>query len=283
AGGAHGIVMHATAALRDVAIELFGGDGIHICASLGFTPKSGADCWQIYNCQVNLCRRHGLYVHGDESQAGCAIALICQDTSGWGILDESWEGNTYVACLVENGAPAAGGYRAAQAMPADQAHPQPVNRGSGSVFLGCYLEGAIAEIETPNAVIGGRLGNLGNQPPNSGMLLSHATGAAVFPNSVAGGNYSPSTSGKQVFGSLGGSSNAEDTALELWRDGYNNTAGSVYRLTYASRKNPATSADSATGWWELKLNNRTGSILAFSTDEAEPEVGPNVLWFSAGF
>src|SRR5262249_429429 len=98
-----------------------------------------------------------------------------------------------------------------------------------------------------------------------------------------GGNYSPSTSGKQVFGSLGGSSNAEDTALELWRDGYNNTAGSVYRLTYASRKNPATSADSATGWWELKLNNTTRSIPPFSTDEAEPEVGPNVLWFSAGF
>jgi hypothetical protein len=39
AAGSHGIVLHAAAILRDVAIELFGGDGIHRCASRGFTPK----------------------------------------------------------------------------------------------------------------------------------------------------------------------------------------------------------------------------------------------------
>jgi hypothetical protein len=144
--------------------------------------------------------------------------------------------------------------------------------------VGCYLEGNMtSEIEAPNAVLGGILGNLGNQPPNTGMMLSHARGIAEFPNSVAAGNQKLSSSGKRVYGALG-SVGVEDTALELWVDNF--LQGDVYRFTYSTRKNPSTLNDPP-GYLELKYNNLGGSVLSFSTSEAD--LPPGSLWMPAGY
>jgi hypothetical protein len=289
---AHGVVMNARAILRDIAILFFSGDGIHIKASHGFTPKSGSNLWQIYNCDVEQCKGNGLYVHGDDSNAGCAIALSCEDNSGWGILDESLLNNTYLACHVANGNPNAGNqaYRAAGGeLPRDEAQQPPNSpaiRGAGSLFLGCYAEeGMRAEIEAPNAVIGGNLPSRVTAVPRGsmGMVLTPHTGTAVFANPVAGGNQQPSQAAQagksvNVFGVLG-SSLVQDTALELWVDFQK---GDVYRLNYSTKANPSTLNDPP-GYFELKFNNQTGSILCFSTSDPLCDLPANSLWMPVGY
>jgi hypothetical protein len=285
---AHGVIMNARAILRDISILFFNGDGIHIEASHGFTPPSGANLWQVYNCDVQQCKGNGLYVHGDDSNAGCAIALSCEDNFGWGILDESLLNNTYLACHVANGNPDAGNlaYRAAGQIPADQADENDRIRGAGSLFLGCYAEeGMRAEIEAPNAVIGGNLpGRVVVVPRGSmGMVLTPHTGTADFANPVAGGNQQASQSGLNVVGVLG-SSLVQDTALELWAN-YRNR--DVYRFMYSTQANPSTISDPP-GYLELKFaagsgGPASGSILCFSTSDPSCDLPPNNLWMPDGY
>src|SRR5262245_1461209 len=58
---AHGVTMHARAALRDLAIVGFPGDGIHIEAT---PPTENAINWEVTNVQVNSCGGDGLSVDG---------------------------------------------------------------------------------------------------------------------------------------------------------------------------------------------------------------------------
>jgi len=58
---------------------------------------SDANDWQIQNCLVQFCE-NGLFVKGSDVSAGCAIALHCDSNRAWGIIDNSFLGNTYIAC-----------------------------------------------------------------------------------------------------------------------------------------------------------------------------------------
>jgi len=219
---------------------------------------------------VEQCGGNGLYVHGDDTNAGCAIALSCIDNLGWGIVDESPLNNTYVACHVASVSTLA--YRALSVIPADEVHPAPYQRGAGCLFVGCYAEDdTLSEIDEPNAVFGGQVHGI----QGSAVWLRQGP-RALFPNGVAAGNQVPSPSGKNVGGVLGGTSTA-DTALELWDD---LNGGEVYRLVFSSKENPNTISDPA-GYLELKYDNVSGTILCFGTSKAD--LGPNSLWMPGGY
>jgi hypothetical protein len=104
---AHGVVMYAAVSLRDVSIFRFGGNGIHIEAG-SVIPGTNADAWQIYNCRVQQSSGDGLFLRGDDANAGCAIGLLCNDNGGWAIQDISAIGNTFIACLAHENGPRTG-------------------------------------------------------------------------------------------------------------------------------------------------------------------------------
>lgn len=155
----HGITLRAKASLRNVLVEGFSGDGIHVvaasdwntvdsntewatstayvegdvvkgvgdtkryvCLQSGTSSSGGggptgtgssitdgscvwkytsgcfANNWKIEDCRSVDNSGHGLYVEGDNVNAGSCTALDATLNGEWGIMDRSFLGNTYVAC-----------------------------------------------------------------------------------------------------------------------------------------------------------------------------------------
>jgi hypothetical protein len=165
---AHGVVMNARAVLRDVYVDGFAGDGIHIEASL---PQQNASVWQIQNCTVANCGRHGLHVTGSDVSAGCAIGLDLRNNLGWGVLDESFLGNSYVACVAHNNA--VGSYSA------------PTLNGS-TMFLNCYAEGdqPRAQVSPVHFVLGSIFDTdlVPGQTFGPAMMSAEGGAGMTFPN-----------------------------------------------------------------------------------------------------
>jgi hypothetical protein len=135
----HGIWASARVHLTNVTVDGFGENGINIVASA--TARTGnANLWSITNCLVRFNVAHGLYLDGNDVNAGVAINLNCTSNGGVGIYDSSFLGNTYIACHVASnvGTP----------IITDNANAQ-------SVFLGCYSEGGESAFVSPTVVIGG--------------------------------------------------------------------------------------------------------------------------------
>ena len=109
-GSGNGITLHARARLENVYVRGFGGNGIEIAANArGNGPNTNANNWSLENVLIEQNGGHGLHVIGADANAGVAVAVSAMGNGGWGFLDESFLGNTYVACHTENNK--AGGYK----------------------------------------------------------------------------------------------------------------------------------------------------------------------------
>jgi hypothetical protein len=173
-GIAHGITLEARMSIRDCYITRFTGDGIHIEAS---TPASNANNWVISNVRIDGCAGDGLFITGTDANAGCATSLDSSENKGWGIRENSFLGNTYVACHCADNS--AGAYTTRRYTGASDPNAR-------SLFLNCYMEGGqISEVDDPSIVLGGSL----NLTQNSTCVqLVSQFGAAYFDNGVRGGN-----------------------------------------------------------------------------------------------
>ena len=171
---AHGIDMQARMVLRNCAIYGFGGNGINIVADSGV--RTNANNWVIENCTSLVNGGHGLYVSGADSNAGYCHMLDASNNGGWGIYDNSFLGNTYIACHTASNV--AGPY-------------QSIGANARSIFIGCYSEGG--------------------QPPSNIILTSFAMGGLHGAGFTAGSNFlttsgntfqtaSAMTSGSFTFG-----------------------------------------------------------------------------------
>ena len=171
---AHGIDMQARMVLRNCAIYGFGGNGINIVADSGV--RTNANNWVIENCTSLSNGGHGLYVSGADSNAGYCHMLDASSNSGWGIYDNSFLGNTYIACHTASNV--AGPY-------------QSISANARSIFIGCYSEGG--------------------QPPSNITLTSFAMGGLHGAGFTADSNFlttsgnkfqtaSAMTSGSFTFG-----------------------------------------------------------------------------------
>jgi hypothetical protein len=96
----HGIRCRAICLIENCAVAEFSGDGIHIVADVtagAGTPGLGnANQWALRNVTVNNNGRHGLYIAGGDSNAGLAVQVNALSNGRWGVLDESFLGNTHV-------------------------------------------------------------------------------------------------------------------------------------------------------------------------------------------
>lgn len=247
---AHGVIMHARTILRDVQITLFSGNGLHIEGNLGAPQPTETSLWQIQNCSVDSCQ-DGLYVHGPDANAGCAIALDCRDNRGWGINDESFLGNTYVACHTNNNR--SGSYRC-------------IDPNARSLFLNCYSEGGqpLAMIRSPSIVLGGMV----SVDPTAKPLWLHPSG---FVNPIRGITWR--NTGNPLLGGFLGGTGGANAALELHR--FTPDASEdphPYRIQYGYT--------GQAGWWELVFANLGTSPFRFSTTAAD--VGGSQVWMENG-
>ena len=171
---AHGVVMNNRAVMRDVYVDGFAGDGIHIDATLHEESEvRSASGWLIQNCTVANCGQNGLFVKGADANAGCAIALDLRNNLGWGVRDESFLGNSYIACVAHNNR--GGSYSA----------PNPIG---STAFLNCYAEGdqPRAQISRTHFTLGGVFDAVPPPGETVGPASVTAEGGAgvAFPNSA---------------------------------------------------------------------------------------------------
>jgi hypothetical protein len=140
----HGIQMSTTCTLKNVRSNSFGGNGISITADVLSAPGSNANIWYINQARVENNAGHGLYAQGGDVNAGIGIAIDARGNGGYGVRDDSFLANTYVACHTDGNA--AGSY-----------YSDGLN--APTVFIGCYAEGGqVATIKSPALWFGGYMG-----------------------------------------------------------------------------------------------------------------------------
>ncbi len=150
-GTSSGIVLYARATIEECYVGGFEQDGIHINTSGGLGRN--ANIWQIQHCFIQMNGRHGLFVTGSDSNAGCAIGLFAQSNCRWGIYDQAFLGNTYVACVAE----ANGQIGSPDAPPGAFGGSIRTNSPVGChTFLGLYSEAGVSVLSYPSMIVGGQ-------------------------------------------------------------------------------------------------------------------------------
>jgi hypothetical protein len=226
-------------------VKGFGGNGIEIAATArGNGANTNANNWSMDNVFVELNGGHGVHVIGADANAGVAVGVSASGNGGWGFLDESFLGNTYVGCHTQENKK--GGYSV-------------TNHNARSIFIGSYTEGGQPDnqIQNPSMVIGGMFGNT----QGGGFL---AVDGRLSPNWVVRNQKDPN-----VVTTLGFAPDVPRGLLSL-----SASDGSLpYRLEYQK---------SGPGWWDLNYGEAaTGTVLSFSTARAQG--GPAQVRFPNGF
>jgi hypothetical protein len=225
-GNFDGVLIRAPGVkLKNVWAFGFPRNGIRIRAQIGGGGdlEGNANLWTLTDISSQLNGSDGLYVVGNDSNAGCATNVNCSNNGGYGIYDSSFLGNTYVGCHVDNNT--SGAYKT------DNANAQ-------TVFVGCYTEptqGAksLSSLVQPTVFIGG----LGSSEAN----ISTASTAFV----MGGGGayrrpyvYTNSLGAVQIGSALGQNDSSmscftwgtasETATLDAWKLKFDNTSKGWY-------------------------------------------------------
>ncbi len=91
-----------------------------------YVQGTNANNWAVEYCRIEANGKSGIFCKGGDSNAGYALGVDSSDNSEWGINDESFLGNTYIACHV------AGNKRGAY---------NSATLAGVTTFIGCYSEG----------------------------------------------------------------------------------------------------------------------------------------------
>ncbi|MGB0839933.1 MAG: hypothetical protein ACPGXL_07325 [Chitinophagales bacterium] len=113
----NGVILEAAATLKDIKVEHFHNDGIHI----NITAMNIASHWHLSSVASYSNGRHGLYNTSTVGN-GVGIALDMVINGGVGVLEVATLGSTYIGCHTLSNATC---YKAT----------------NDSVFIGCYNEG----------------------------------------------------------------------------------------------------------------------------------------------
>lgn len=190
----HGIQLRARASIRDCYIADFQGNGIHIAADTqgnDGVPVGNANNFEVYKTLVSGCR-NGIYTIGGDANAGMVLALNAMTNREWGVNENGFLGNTYVACHTANNS--SGPY-------------QTTNLNARCLFSGCYSEG--------------------DQPPSSfaqdTLVLGGLHGAGV---NAAARYISADSGGLKIYNGYGITTFSADS-LNIVSD---NTTQGFYRL-----------------------------------------------------
>lgn len=141
--------------------------GVHIYADT-VDGYGNANLWELSNISTQFNGGSGLFVKGNNANAGVGIKINSSNNQGWGIRDEGQLGDTYIACHVDS----------------NVLGPYKTTTANGShVFLGCYWEpfGPKSELVSPTVMIGGLAASVGGVTDASTALVINAAGATNAP------------------------------------------------------------------------------------------------------
>lgn len=134
------IAMRAKSEINRTWISGFAGNGISVWGTGGVV---NCNCWEVHGAFITDCGGDGLYVVGNDGNAGMCSRTTVSAVTGRGFYDGSFLGNTYVACHCEN--TGAGEYYQEGGV-------------NSCTYIGCYGEsgaGGLSHIEGLSMWIGG--------------------------------------------------------------------------------------------------------------------------------
>lgn len=101
-GTTHGVWMRGRGILDNVTIDGWSGNGVNIVAnSAGTGAAAGnANGWCIIGGNIYNCGQNGIFISGSDANAGKADTVNIGACNLSGIMDQSFLGNTYIACQV---------------------------------------------------------------------------------------------------------------------------------------------------------------------------------------
>lgn len=121
----NGIVMNYKAKVINCSVIGFRENGIWIYGNQAGTPSTNSNGWLVDSCELGGNGGNGLKVEGPDSNGGVGINILSNSNGGWGILESSFLGGTYIGCICETNT--LGGYKS-------------TSNSSRTVFVGCYTE-----------------------------------------------------------------------------------------------------------------------------------------------
>jgi hypothetical protein len=95
---AHGVWLRARAILNRVFVDHFAGNGINIVASASGVNLGNANNFEIHSGRTENNGGHGLFVDGDNCNAGKVIGLDASNNDRCGIFESGFLGNAYFGC-----------------------------------------------------------------------------------------------------------------------------------------------------------------------------------------
>jgi hypothetical protein len=100
-GEFHGVHAKARFRAESVVCRNWQGDGFHIVALSGSpTMEGNANSWHLDSCVARDCR-NGLFLDGDNTNAGISIGFNASLNRQWGICDSSFLTNQHIAYHLE--------------------------------------------------------------------------------------------------------------------------------------------------------------------------------------
>lgn len=142
-----------------------------------YVSSTNANLWAMYSCRSQENDGHGLYVDGIDTNAGTCHGLDVSNNGGWGVLDQSFLGNTYVGCHATGNTTGPYGSSVGNG-----------NQSSVNQFLNCYSEGGgpSSNVTAPGMIVGG-LHGAGVSGPRIGATSEGLSATPITINVVSDG------------------------------------------------------------------------------------------------
>lgn len=246
--GIHGISVDCRVNFERVSVTDFGGDGIHIDASIA--QDRNANSWSLKDIFVED-NENGLTVQGGNTNGGVAINVLALSNREYGIYNSSFLGSTFVGCLAEANI---------KSFRSDKSKDEPSGGVNRSVWIGCYSESGQRpeQMYHPAIVIGGTHGAGFSEDSTALRILNSSS---ISPMSVNNEHDRMETwlglEGQNRNGILGWRETAEQFGYLLDYDHY-------YSGYYA-------------------LHNEATQTPTFFLSGLFTEDGPGSIWFRDGF
>lgn len=250
-----GILMESPGYLWLVRVDNFPGYGIRVDAGASRTPSTNANHWEMHSCRCLSNGKSGLYVNGPDGNAGTVISLDSTSNTEWGVFDESFLGNTYIACHTNSNV--TGSYK--------------VSGGNNkSILLNCYAEGNQndAQIEYPSMRIGGLMttNETFDGTGIAGNSIDVSARTFQFANYIDAAN--------KVEFNMGGGTSGFIWEMIAFANGSSGSSR-PYRMQY----------DTGTTYAELfnvRYNNSSTAVAYSLTSDDTPTFGAGYMYFPRG-
>jgi hypothetical protein len=258
-----GFKIFANVEIRNCVSTGFGGDGFSVFASTG--DGTNANGFSIHKCQATLCHGWGFYTVGADSNAGSIVCCGAQENLTGGFKDESFLGNTYIACTAENN-----GTPAQLAAQNGKGFLVPTSAAvNASCFIGCYTESGQKDSINNTATWFGNA--RGANQYGTGMILNPVRNNSMyFLNDTADDG-----TGASAYIRIGRV--ASQTVMEM---GFSQATGGLgaqpVQMTYGTING---SGFNATGW--VGFGVPTGTSYAFSINNSS--LGAGHFWIPNDF